>query len=443
MCSPDARPQPAGEPGDALRGISPADRDAFMAEATRYLGSSLDRDDILHGLARVVVPQLADWCRIHLLRGGSLEAGHPYHADPGRRRLVEEMERRYPARTGPGTSIGEVVASGQPVLLADLDEAELREAARDQDHFHMLRELGLRSAMIVPMVARDEVVGVLTLAAAESGRRYGPGDLDVVVELAGRAALAVDNARLLEAERRARREAEEASQAKSDFLAVVSHELRTPLNAIIGYEDLLENGISGPVTRKQEEQLGRIRRSAEHLLSLIDELIALSRLEGGRLPLEWTEVDAGELLEEAARLVQPEAEEAGLLFRVETPDEDVVLETDRGRLRQVLLNLLSNAVKYTTEGAVVVSFERVDGDVLFHVRDTGPGIEEEDRERIFEPFTRVRAAEGHRRDGSGLGLAVARRFARAMGGELSVESEPGEGSVFSIRIPVRRTRKET
>ena len=228
---------------------------------------------------------------------------------------------------------------------------------------------------------------------------------------------------------------------KSDFLATMSHELRTPLNAIIGYASLLADEIPGPVTPDQQRQLERVRLSARHLLTLIDEVLTFSRLEAGRETVVTEPVDVARALDEAATLVQPLAASKGLTFRVEGPAQPLIVATDAGKLRQILVNLLSNAVKFTERGEVVLS-ARVDGPLLcVEVRDTGIGIAPAHLERIFEPFWQVEAAVSRRAPGTGLGLSVSRRLARLLGGELEVESAPGQGSRFCVRLPgVRVTR---
>ncbi|HEX2188438.1 MAG TPA: ATP-binding protein [Longimicrobiaceae bacterium] len=233
----------------------------------------------------------------------------------------------------------------------------------------------------------------------------------------------------------ARRMAEEASRAKSEFLATMSHELRTPLNAIVGYADLLDAGVGGPLSEVQHVHLARLRRSADHLLQLIDEVLTFSRLEAGREPVRVEGVDLAEVARAAAELVEPAAAERGLRLRVHVPRGPVPGWTDPAKVRQILLNLLSNAVKFTERGEVLLALRVEASWVQIAVADTGIGILPEDQGRIFEPFTQVDGSRTRRAGGTGLGLSVSRGLAVLLGGELTVSSVPGEGSTFTLHLP--------
>jgi signal transduction histidine kinase len=235
----------------------------------------------------------------------------------------------------------------------------------------------------------------------------------------------------------ARSEAESASRSKSDFVATISHELRTPLNAILGYASLLTEGIPDPPTEQQRVHLGRVSASARHLLGLIDELLALSRLEAGREVVAPREIVVADALDEAAVMVEPLASARKLSFEVHRPDASLMIETDPGKLRQILLNLLTNAVKFTDRGGVWFGAAPVDDRVCFYVKDTGIGIAPEHQGRIFESFWQVEQSMTRRVGGAGLGLNVARQLAGLLGGDVSVESAVGEGSTFVVRLPRR------
>jgi signal transduction histidine kinase len=350
------------------------------------------------------------------------------HVDEAKIKWAKELNKRYPPDYSGPTGAGHVIRTGQPEIYPEISDEMLVATARDEQHLAITRELQIKSAIIVPMTARGHTLGALTLISTQRGRRYDDADLALAMELATRAALAIDNARLY-------RSALAASEAKSAFLATISHELRTPLNAIIGYQSLLKEGIDGALNEAQLKQLSRIRSSADHLLELIDEVLTYSRVEAGKEVLRQDELRLRPLIEEAVVMVMPEAEAKGLSVRVDVPDAQ--LHTDAGKLRQILLNLLSNAVKFTDRGEVSVRATESEDRIEVGVIDTGIGIARENLERIFEPFWQVEQSSTRRAGGTGLGLSVSRSLARLLGGDVGVESKLGEGSTFTLTLPVR------
>jgi signal transduction histidine kinase len=246
------------------------------------------------------------------------------------------------------------------------------------------------------------------------------------VEHALRDALAERQEAILEAQR--------ASAAKSEFLAVISHELRTPLTAILGYEDLIASGVGGPVTEKQQAFLGGIRSGADQLLRLIDQILTQSRMAAGKERVEVADVDLTGLLRSCVALVSPAAEEKHLEMVMSAPAATTV-RTDAGKVQQVMLNLLSNAVKFTPAGRIYVRVTEQDTSVRTEVIDTGIGISASDLERIFEPFEQVDSTTTRQYSGIGLGLAVCRNLTHLVGGELTAESQPGMGSTFRLELP--------
>jgi PAS domain S-box-containing protein len=404
----------------------------LLADAGRVLTESLDFRATLNRVAQLVTPALADWCSVVLASpSGKLETLAVAHADPEKVRWAREVSDRYATDANATSGVPAVVRSGRSELYPEISDEMLAAVARDEGHLELLRTLGMRSAMIVPIHAHGHTMGAITLIGAESGRQFSAQDLPIAEELARRSALAIENAELFQA-------AASANRAKSEFLASMSHELRTPLNAILGYTSLLADGITGPVIPAQQEQLLRIRASATHLLGLIDEVLSFSRLEAGREQLSMHDVDVRAVFEEAASLVRPMAAAKKLPLVIELPadaDGELHLETDVLKLRQILVNLLTNAVKFTDHGAVSLSAAADGDDVVFRVRDSGIGIPLAHLERVFEPFWQVEQAASRRVGGTGLGLSVTRRLTRLLGGEVTVESTPSQGSTFTIRLP--------
>jgi PAS domain S-box-containing protein len=350
--------------------------------------------------------------------------------------------RRYPA--DPGFPTTHAVRTGEPVFLRSIDEIRERFPKLED----RAREYGFAATAVLPLVVAGKTVGTLGLNY-EAPQPFDAGKRAYLAAVTQQCAQALERARLFEAERAARAEAEttrrdadaaraaaeQASRAKSDFLATMSHELRTPLNAIIGYQNLLADGVTGPVSDSQRRQLDRIGASAHHLLMLIDEVLTLSRVEAGKETPHIEPVDVSRVLDEAGSIIEPLAKQKGLEFRVIEPGSRIVVESDPGKLRQAVLNLLSNAVKFTGRGSVTLRAVEDRDAVVFEVSDTGIGIAAEHLKRIFEPFWQVEASTTRTAPGTGLGLAVMRRLVNLLGGEVSVQSAVGEGSTFTIRLP--------
>ncbi len=397
----------------------------FLLEASNVLASSLDWVEAISRLTDLVAPALADWCCIDIL-----EPDEPPRrfcgggASPERDPLLRELEE-YPVKPDSAELAARAIASGEAVLLEDVTPEKLHRFKVAPRRLEIARRLGVRAALAVPITARGRVLGALTLV--QSTNPFIPEATVLLArELGQRAGLSLDNALLY-------RDAQAASQAKSDFLAVMSHELRTPLNSILGYVDLIHAGIGGPVTEQQQSYLGKIRVSSAHLLQIIDEILTFSRMEAGRETLRVDSTSLATVFAEVVALCEPLAREQGLRFVVDDVP-DATLHTDLQKLRQILLNLLTNAVKYTDEGWVRLAARVGEDTCEFVVADSGRGISQGDIDRIFEPFWQVEEAHTRSRGGTGLVLAVSRRLCRYLGGDLSVESARGKGTTFTAII---------
>jgi signal transduction histidine kinase len=288
---------------------------------------------------------------------------------------------------------------------------------------------------VLPFLVGDQLNGALTLVFP-TRRTFSETDRQFMTALASQCAQALERGRLFDAELQARAEAESASRAKSQFLAVMSHELRTPLTAIIGYADLLHSEVSGPLSPKQKVQLERMRASAWHLLQLISEILSLTRIEAGREQIDARPVQLNDLARECIAVVHLQAQQKRLEPRLELPSEPITLITDPGKVRQILLNLLANAVKFTEAGEMGLRLQPTDsGGAAFVVFDTGPGIAAEHLETIFDAFTQVDQSMTRVFGGAGLGLSVSRRLAKLLDAQLTVESTVGRGSTFTLTLP--------
>jgi signal transduction histidine kinase len=355
---------------------------------------------------------------------------------PGRA-LVEWQ--RFPSR-GPYPA-ADVVATRRPQFLPDRETYVTRYPEAEPS----LRALDIEASAVLPLApaADGPAVGYLGFHYA-APHAFPAEERAFFGALAQVTAQALERARLFEAEQAARAEAQAANRVKSEFLATMSHELRTPLNAIAGYAELLQLGIHGPVTDGQREALGRIQRSQMHLLAVINEVLNYARLEAGAVQYSIGVVDLASALASVASLVLPQVEAKGLRLAVTECDERLAVRADVEKLDQVLLNLLSNAVKFTESGGeIAISCQAhttphdrgaAGSYVTIAIADTGIGIPADQLERIFEPFVQVGRALNSPVEGTGLGLAISRDLARGMGGELTVVSEVGYGSIFALTL---------
>ena len=399
----------------------------LLSDASRILASSLDYETTLNAIARLAVSELADWCGVDLLDAdGIIRQVVVAHREDEKVKWAKELNKRYPPDHSTSGGVGNVIRTGVPMLYRHIPDEMLVAAARDEDHLSIMRELQIRSALIVPMIARGRTLGALTLISSDQNRLYGEADQALAMELATRAAIAIDNAQLY-------RGALAASDSKSAFLATMSHELRTPLNAIIGYQSLMAEGIAGKVNEQQRTHLARIRASADHLLGLIDEVLTFSRLDAGKETVKPEALDLQSITAGAIAMVAPLAESKGIAVRNEAGDGRLV--SDGGKVRQILLNLLSNAVKFSDDGEIVVRSQRVGDVARISVADTGIGIAPENIESVFDPFWQVEQRSTRRAGGTGLGLSVSRSLARLLGGTLTLQSTPKKGSTFTLELP--------
>ncbi|WP_165252223.1 PAS domain S-box protein [Paludisphaera soli] len=405
------------------------ERDAhFLAEASAALASIADEAGTLQEVARLAVPHFADWCSVDVAGedGLPLRVGVA-HVDPAKVELARELHRRHPPDPDAPRGVPRVVRTGEPEMVAEIADELLAAGARDEDHLRILRELGLRSYMCVPLKGRQGILGAITFVAAESGRRYGPGDLRLAEDLASRVAIAVENARLYA-------ELKEADRRKDEFLATLAHELRNPLAPIRNALHLM--GRSGDGRREPERAMAE--RNVVHLARLIDDLMDVARINRGRIELDKRVVDLSGIVRQAAETARPQIDERGLALTIAVPEAEVRVEADPTRLEQVFWNLLNNAAKYTEPGGEIrLSVEPEGGWAVARVRDTGVGITPDMLAKVFEMFFQGEDHKGRVQGGLGIGLGLVRTLVEMHGGSVAASSDgAASGSEFVVRLPM-------
>jgi PAS domain S-box-containing protein len=416
---------------------------AFLAEASRLLSASLDAHASMRDVARAAVPALSDWCGVDLVTDPRSTEWPPAvtrlgiaHQNPEQVAFATAYQERNPIDWSATSGIATVLRTGEPQLVPAVTDDMITAIAKSEEHLADLRRFGFASVMIVPITARGRTLGVLSLAMAESGRRFDTRALELVRNLADRAAIALDNAWLFREADGARANAEAANKAKLDFLASMSHELRTPLNAIAGYVQLLDMQVAGPVVEEQRRFLARIRRAQDLLLGRINDMLNFVKIDSGTLTYTLRPVRLPDILAGLDIMIQPQLTERGLSYQYVPADPALVVRVDSEKLEQILLNLLSNATKFTPRGGrITLAAARRGARVEVTVSDTGVGIPPDRLAAIFEPFVQLDPSLTRERDGTGLGLAISRDLARAMGGEVTVSSAPGSGSTFTLLLP--------
>ena len=397
-----------------------------LSEVGAAVSSSLDVDHVLSTIAMHAV-------KLSGTDGGSImeysERDRSFQVRSVFQTKAEVVERLRSIRIDlDETLVGRAAKERRPIAISDLGQVEL------DPHLRILHEAGWRSLVVVPMLREDQIVGSLIVRRKHTGD-FTEETVDLLETFASQSALALLNAQLFGELKEQSIELELASRHKSEFLASMSHELRTPLNAILGFSEVLLERMFGEINERQEEYLRDIHGSGRHLLELLNEILDLSKVEAGRMELEYSSFDLPALLDGAVSMLRERAALHGITMAVEVGEGIAELYADELRLKQVLLNVITNAVKFTGDGgSVLVRAVREGTEVQITVTDTGIGVPEEDRERIFESFQQGGRGSS-REEGTGLGLTLSRRIVELLGGRMWLDSEVGVGSTFGFAIP--------
>jgi PAS domain S-box-containing protein len=401
----------------------------FLAEASKELAGLLDVPSTLQKLARLAVPHFADWCTVDMLgTDGSLRRLAVAHVDPAKVVLAQELHRRYPPDPAAPYGVWNVLRTGKSELVSEISDAMLADQVKDEYLLQTLRELGLRSYLAVPLTVRGSTVGVLTFIAAESGRRYDSADQQLAEDLAHRATIAIDNARLYS-------DLKEADERKDEFLAMLAHELRNPLAPIRNALHIMKMPGADRETIEQARQM--TERQVQHMVRLVDDLLDVSRIMRGRIDLRKKRVELASVITQAIETAQPIIDARGQELVVSVPPDPLRLDADPARLALVIANLLHNAAKFSERaGRIWLTVERNGNDAIVRVRDQGAGIRDELLPNIFDLFVQGDRSLERAEGGLGIGLTVVRKLVQMHGGTITAQSEgPGKGSEFVVRLP--------
>ncbi|HLL85625.1 MAG TPA: ATP-binding protein [Longimicrobium sp.] len=396
----------------------------LLADASEVLYSSLDYERTLDAVARLAVERVADYCLVDVLgTDGTLRRLGTAHADPAMEPVLRKAAA-YPPDLRAEVSMRELLGTGRAILIADTSDEWLHRVAVDPTHLELMRELAPRQMIMAPMIARGEVVGSLWLTAVRAERQFNDGDVALATELAQRAALAVDNARLYE-------DAQRALRARDDVLGIVAHDLRNPVGTIYMAVGLLAE-LLPPSAAVEQKQVQIIERSAQRTNRLIQDLLEVHRIEAGQLVVDPQLHSATELVDEAWEDLRPLAVGAQISLRREVAPNLPPVLADRDRVLQVFSNLVGNALKFTPAGGEITLRAEQDGAAIaFSVTDTGGGIPAAQLPRLFERFWQANRAD---RRGAGLGLAIVHGIVQAHGGTVAAESEVGVGTTIRFTI---------
>jgi PAS domain S-box-containing protein len=401
----------------------------YLAEASAALAGIVDYESTLQNVANLAVPYFADWSAVDVANDdGSLRRLAIAHRNPDKIRLVNDLAREYPPDPNSPGGVAGVVRTRKPEIISDITDEMLVQGAKDERHLSLIRSLGLKSYICVPLVVSGNSLGALTFATAESGRRYTDGDLALAMELANRAAVAIENTQLYQSLR-------DADRRKDEFLATLAHELRNPLAPIRNSLQILKLPRIDAGTIKRSHEM--MERQVHHLVRLVDDLLDVSRVMRNKIELRKESVELAAVVARAVETVQPLIEAQGHELSVVMPPESLSLEADPVRLAQVFGNLLTNAAKYTEAKGRIQITARQEGDkAVLRVKDTGIGIAPDVLPHVFDLFVQVDHAATRSQGGLGIGLTLVKNLVEMHGGTVAAHSDGlGKGCEFTVRLP--------
>jgi PAS domain S-box-containing protein len=402
----------------------------FLADASGSLAALVDYESALQKLAALAVPTFADWCAVDMLdESGALHRLAVAHVDPSKVELAHQIHQRYPPNPRAPLGVWQIVRSGQSELVPEISDEILAATVEDDERLQIVRQLGLRSYMGVPLVVRGKVLGVVTFIDAESGRRYDERDLAVAENLAHRAAIAIENARLYQ-------EVRDADRRKDEFLAMLAHELRNPLAPIANALQILRMPVADRDIINRSREV--MERQVRHLVRLVDDLLDVSRVMRGKIELRRERVQLADVVAHAVEAIQPSLNAQAQELVISLPTQAIEVEVDQVRMSQIVSNLLTNAVKYTPPGGKIwVTITCQMHQAVLSVKDNGIGIAPEMLPKVFDLFVQVENSLSRSQGGLGIGLTLVRSLVQMHGGAIEAHSGGvGQGSEFVVRLPL-------
>lgn len=406
-------------------------RSAFLAEASTILTQSLNYHETLNRIATFSVSHLADWCTVTIRKeDGTLERVSAVHREADKIPLINELASFYPPNDTQREGMAAVIHSGQASYTRLVTDELLATAAQSPRHLEVMRALGCRSCIVVPIPARGKIHGAIALVAASGGRIYEPEDLALAEELGRRAGIAIDNALLYAA-------AQQAVEARDDFMSIASHELKTPITSLKLQLQMSQRRLNAPGAAPVEPRLRKAIDTSllqiDRLTTLVEDLLDVSRIHTGKLTFNFAPVNVGDLTREVLESFADQLVSSRCELRVDVP-ADLHARWDQGRIEQVLTNLLSNAIKYAPGQPIDVSVESEGDRAYLRVRDHGPGIPADRHQRIFERFERATSSRSI--SGLGLGLFICKQIVESHGGTIHVDCTTAPGSTFIVELPL-------
>lgn len=405
----------------------------YLAESSRILSSSLDYETTLNTVAELAVPKIADWCAIDMYdeKEGVSQVAIT-HKDPKKVKWAKKLRKEQPVDLSAPTGLPKILRTGQSEIYPNITDEMLVSISKNEKELKLARSIGFTSAMVVPIFSQEKPVGAITFVTAETDRHYNQADLLMAEELATRASVAIENARLYKGSR-------EAISIRDEFISVASHELKTPVTSVKMFTQVLRKHSEQIGDMKAVDHLSKMDRQLNKLTELIYDLLNISKIQAGKMEFKQRIFDFDQSIKDIIDVLQQSTAKHQIVLKGATGKK---VYGDEERIGQVLNNLISNAIKYSPHAdRVVVKLQSKDDTVTVSVQDFGIGMAKEHLERIFEQFYRVYDTTDKTFPGLGIGLYISSEIVKRHGGTFRVQSSPGKGSIFSFSLPTYNQKR--